>query len=124
VVTTQRSLLELEKALICEKIETIFTMGQANVVHTNNYPGWSPNVDSNILKIAKFSYKRLFGEEPIVTSIHAGLECGILKNKNTALDMISLGPTITGVHSPSETLDIKSVEKIWTLLVAILREMK
>lgn len=124
VVTTQRSLLELEKNLIAEKVETIFTMGQAQVAHTNNYPGWSPNINSEILAIAKFAYERLFGSSPAITSIHAGLECGILKSKKMSLDMISIGPTITGVHSPSETLDIPSVSKFWELLVAILKEMR
>ena len=124
VVTTQRSLSELEKNMIAEKVENIFTMGQAQVVHNNYYPGWMPEKGSEMLKIAKYTFKRLFGISPKVSSIHAGLECGVLKNKKMDLDMISLGPTIKNAHSPNEALERVTVEKLWTLVLAILKELK
>ncbi len=68
--------------------------------------------------------ERLFGISPKVSSIHAGLECGVLKNKKMDLDMISLGPTIKNAHSPNEALERVTVEKLWTLVLAILKELK
>ena len=84
------------------------------------YPGWKPNAKSEILQIAIAAYKQLFGKEPKVKAIHAGLECGLFLEKYPHLDMISFGPTMRGVHSPDERLLISTVELWWQHLVAVL----
>lgn len=83
-------------------VESVFTLAGAKVEHGEGYPGWAPNPDSPVVKVAVDSYKRLFGNEPIVRSIHAGLECGLFLEKYPNMDMVSFGPTLRGVHSPDE----------------------
>ena len=78
-------------------------------------------MSSPILKIAKSSYQSLFGKEPIVKAIHAGLECGVIGERVPGMDMVSFGPTLEGVHSPDERIHIDTVEKYWNFLLAILR---
>ncbi|UVV55169.1 M20/M25/M40 family metallo-hydrolase [Bacteroides thetaiotaomicron] len=92
----------------------------ADVTFGEGYPGWKPNPHSAILEVAAESYKRLFGVEAKVKAIHAGLECGLFLDKYPTLDMISFGPTLTGVHSPDERMHIPSVEKFWKHLLDIL----
>ena len=85
-----------------------------------SYPGWKPNPSSAILKVAVESYKRLFGVEPKVKAIHAGLECGLFLEKYPSLDMVSFGPTLRGVHSPDERMLIPTVDKFWRHLLDVL----
>ena len=123
ITTSQRSELESRKYYAAEMVKSVFEMAGANVKHTDGYPGWTPNPDSEILKITVDSYKKLFGNEPIVRSIHAGLECGLFLEKYPHLDMVSFGPTILGAHSPEERLDIETTEKFWKHLVDVLEQI-
>ncbi|MDR2911019.1 MAG: aminoacyl-histidine dipeptidase [Bacteroidales bacterium] len=120
VATSQRSELESRKYMAAEMVESIFKLAGATVEHSEGYPAWTPNPDSKILKITTNSYEKLFGEKPIINSIHAGLECGLFLEKYPNLDMVSFGPTIQGAHSPDEQLDIYSTGKFWKHLVNIL----
>jgi len=122
IITSQRSLHEISKTIMYEKIEALFKLADMDIVisHPGNYPGWTPNFDSELLNKAKMVYKDLFNEEPVVQVIHAGLECGILKKHFPKIEMISMGPKIEGGHSPDERLHIKSVKKIWNLLIQLL----
>ena len=86
-------------------------------------PGWAPNPDSKILKVAQESYKRLFGKEAKIKAIHAGLECGLFLTKYPHLDMISFGPTLRDVHSPNERIEIKTVELWWSHLLDLLKSI-
>ncbi|MBI4646178.1 MAG: M20/M25/M40 family metallo-hydrolase, partial [Bacteroidia bacterium] len=104
-------------------VESVFIQAGAKVTHSDGYPGWTPNPNSEILKIAVDSYEKLYGTKPLVKAIHAGLECGLFLEKYPGLDMISIGPTLRGVHSPDERLEIKSVEKFWKHLVDILENV-
>jgi dipeptidase D len=88
-----------------------------------SYPGWQPDFTSPLLARAKALHERLFGHAPAVKAIHAGLECGILKGKRPALDILSFGPTIRGAHSPTERLEIATVEPFWRFLTALLAEL-
>ena len=90
---------------------------------TDGYPGWTPDLNSNILKVSKEVFKELFNKEPEIKAIHAGLECGILGGKNPGMDMISFGPTIQGAHSPDERVNIETVERFYSLLKGILRRL-
>jgi len=122
VTTSQRSSVDSARKDISDQVQNIFTMGKASVSHSTGYPGWKPNQNSEILKISKESYKELFGNEPIVRAIHAGLECGLFLEKFPELDMVSFGPTIRGAHSPDERLSIESTSKFWKLLLSVLEK--
>ena len=116
VVTSQRSSVQSALHAIAEKVEAVFFLGGAEVEHTQEYPGWKPNTDSKVLHRCVESYRRLFGTEPEVKAIHAGLECGLFLEKFPDLDMISFGPTLRGVHAPGEKLELASLDKFVALL--------
>ncbi|MDY0252995.1 MAG: aminoacyl-histidine dipeptidase [Tenuifilaceae bacterium] len=120
VTTSQRSSTSSSKVDVGNMVQSVFRLANASVVHTSGYPGWTPNTNSTILSITKSSYQKLFGAEPVVRAIHAGLECGLFLEKYPNLDMISFGPTIKGAHSPDERLDIETTDKFWKLLVDVL----
>ncbi len=124
ILTSQRSSTESEKAFMAQKVEAAFLLAGAEVTHSDPYPGWAPNMNSNILKESVESYKRLFGQEPEVKAIHAGLECGLFLEKFPYLDMVSFGPTLRGVHAPGERLDLASNEKFVKLLVDIVTNFR
>ena len=111
VVTSQRSSVVSELHAIAEKVEATLFLGQFDVEHRGEYPGWKPNLKSHILEVTVASYKKLFGHEPEVKAIHAGLECGLFLEKFPDLDMISFGPTLRGVHAPGEKLELASLDK-------------
>lgn len=120
ITTSQRSSVESSKYDIANQVEAVFKLTGASVTHGDGYPGWKPNLNSEMLKIAKESYMKLFDEEPKIRAIHAGLECGLFLEKYPNLDMISIGPQMYGVHSPDERLSISSTQKCWKWLVEIL----
>ncbi len=91
--------------------------------YVNEYPGWKPNPDSPTLAVCRQVYERLFGEEPTVTAIHAGVECGLIGQRVGITDMVSLGPKILGAHSPDERVYVDSVQKSWKFLVCVLAEL-
>jgi dipeptidase D len=120
IITSQRSSVESSKYDVAHMVESVMTLAGAKVTHGDGYPGWKPNVKSDILNITKNSYQKLFKEEPKVRAIHAGLECGLFLKKYPHLDMVSIGPQMYGVHSPDERLSISSTQKCWKWLVDIL----
>ncbi len=111
IVTSQRSSTTSARKMMAAKVAAIFTLSGAEVRHAFEYPGWKPNLDSKILRVCADSYRRLFGTEPEIKAIHAGLECGLFGEKFGDLDMISFGPTLRGVHTPGERLELASLEK-------------
>ena len=121
--TSQRSSIDSAKKNIANNVKAVFELAGAKISATDGYPGWKPDMDSAILKTSKKVFKELFNKEPEIKAIHAGLECGILGDKNPGLDMISFGPTIEGAHSPNERINIKTVEKFYDLLKGILKEL-
>ena len=121
LVTSQRSSVASEITEIAETVAAIFELGGAEVVTNDGYPGWKPNMDSPILSLAKSAYRALYGKDPEVKAIHAGLECGILGERIPGMDMLSFGPTLEGVHSPDEKIYIDTVEKFWNFLLEILK---
>lgn len=123
LATSQRSSVASEILEICQMVTHVFELGGAAVEGSDGYPGWKPNLDSEILKIAKGTYKSLTGKDPAVKAVHAGLECGIIGEKFPGMDMVSFGPTMQAVHSPDEKLYIDTVEKFWNYLLAILKNV-
>ena len=111
VITSQRSSVVSELHAMAEKVEAAFFLGSFDVEHHGEYPGWKPNLNSRILERTVASYKKLFGHEPEVKAIHAGLECGLFLEKFPDLDMISFGPTLRGMHAPGEKLELSSLDK-------------
>jgi dipeptidase D len=124
ITTSQRSEIDSRKYMAAEMVESVMLLAGATVAHSDGYPGWTPNPDSAIAKIAADSYKKLFGNNPVVKSIHAGLECGLFLEKYPELDMVSFGPTIRGAHSPDERINIETVDKFWKLLVEVLENIR
>ena len=124
IATSQRSSSESAKLAAAQKIEATFRLTGARVSHSDGYPGWTPNPDSRVLKVGVDVYRKMYGKEPVVRAIHAGLECGLIGEKYPQMDMISYGPTLRGVHSPDERIEIKTVEMFWNQTLEILRRLK
>ncbi len=120
VITSQRSSTGSARKMMADKVEAHFLLAGAEVTHFSEYPGWKPNLDSHILRVCVDSYKKLFGCEPEVKAIHAGLECGLFEEKFGNLDMISFGPTLRNVHAPGEKLDLASLDKFIDHLVDVI----
>jgi dipeptidase D len=121
IATSQRSSVASELLETCDAVRAVFDLAGANAATSDGYPGWKPNLQSPVLKIAKATYQSLYGKEPHVKAIHAGLECGIIGERMPGMDMISFGPTLEGVHSPDEKIYIDTVEKFWNFLLGILK---
>lgn len=122
--SSQRSSITSARRWAGDKVAATFALVGAEVAHESEYPGWKPNMNSELLKISVASYKKLFGNEPIVRAIHAGLECGLFLDKYPDLDMISFGPTIKGAHAPGERLELASLDKFVELLKYIIVNYK
>ena len=123
VTSSQRSSVESAKTYVMQMVESVFTLAGADVAHSDGYPGWAPNPESRLLDITVKSYERLFSTEPKVRAIHAGLECGLFLEKYPDLEMVSFGPTLRGVHSPDERLEIATVGKFWALLLEVMKNI-
>ncbi len=123
VTTSQRSSVESRKNDMAGQVEAHFQLAGAEVSHSDGYPGWAPNMESPVMKVAARAYEELFGVKPAIKAIHAGLECGLFLAKNPGLDMVSFGPTMTGVHSPDEQLLIPTVDKFWKHLTLVLKKV-
>jgi dipeptidase D len=118
-----RSSVDSAKEDLASMEESVFSLAGAESVFSGSYPGWKPNPDSLILSKMKKIYSDMYGNEPAVKAIHAGLECGLLGGIYPEWDMISCGPTIRYPHSPDEKVNIASVEKWWKFLVATLENL-
>ncbi len=123
IATSQRSSSESLKWDIASMVKSVFVLAGAVVKHGEGYPGWTPDKNSEILKISAVAYENLFKTEPVIRAIHAGLECGLFLKKYPDLDMISFGPTIKGAHSPDESLHIGTTQKFWDLLLEVLKRI-
>lgn len=115
-----RSSSDTKKDEICTSLESCFSMAGMKVEQTGGYGGWNPNPESPVLKAMVEQYKKLFGEDPVVSVVHAGLECSIIMAKYPGVDVVSFGPTLQYPHTPSEQLKIDTVEPFWKLIVATL----
>ena len=123
IVSTQRSSVESAKYAIASEVEKCLNFLGASVTHSDGYPGWEPNLSSEILQITVNSYEKLFRKTPLVKAIHAGLECGLIYEKFHGIDMISFGPTIKGAHTPEERLDIETTKIFWDLLLDVINSV-
>jgi len=118
-----RSSVESAKWDLVNTLRATFELTGCEVETSGDYPGWTPNMDSPILKTLVNLYKKLNNQDPHVAACHAGLECGILGTNYPNMDMISFGPNIRGAHSPDERAQISSVQKFWNFVLEILKNI-
>lgn len=123
IVTSQRSNVMSNLRNMANTVKAAFELAGADVVQSDGYPAWKMNPNSELVKIAVEEYRKLFGKDPVVKGIHAGLECGLFSEKYPDLDMISFGPTLRNVHTPDECLYIPTVQMVWDHLLAILKNI-
>lgn len=123
IVTSQRSSVASEIKDITAMVSSVLQLSGAEISYGDGYPGWKPDVNSDVLKVFKSTFTRMYGKEPEVTAIHAGLECGIIKEKYPDMDMISFGPTMKDVHSPAEKLQISTVPEFYNQLITVLKNI-
>lgn len=122
--SSQRSCVAAARRAAAAKMEACFVLAGATVTHEGEYPGWAPAAESPVRDACVASYRKLFGVDPKVKAIHAGLECGLFTEKFPGLDMVSFGPTLRGVHAPGERLDLASLDKFVDLLVDVVTNYK
>ena len=123
ILCLSRSAVESGKKAMTETLKSTFELAGFKVEFSGGYPGWRPNVNSEILDVMKPLYKEMFGEDPKIIATHGGLECGIIGGHYPEMDMISFGPNIYGAHSPDERAEIKSVQKFWTYFLEVLKQI-
>lgn len=123
IVTSQRSPVYSENVDITNMVSSVLKLAGAEISYGDGYPGWAPDIHSDILKVFKSTFTKMYGKEPEVTAIHAGLECGIIKEKYPDMDMISFGPTMRDVHSPAEKLQISTVPEFFNQLKTVLKNI-
>ena len=116
-----RSSSESNRSDLVNSLKSAFELSGFDIELSGEYPGWKPNINSEILRIVSNLYEKLHGEKAHIAACHAGLECGILGQNYPKMDMISFGPTILGAHSPEERASISSTQKFWKFLIAILK---
>ncbi|MBQ0685621.1 beta-Ala-His dipeptidase [Providencia rettgeri] len=121
VIFLVRSLIDSGKNYVVNMLTSISKLAQAQYRAEGSYPGWQPDADSAVMHLVSETYNKLFGKIPNVMVIHAGLECGLFKKPYPDMDMVSIGPTIRGAHSPDERVHIASVGEYWKLLTAVLK---
>jgi len=123
IVASQRSNVMSNLDNMCNTIGACFLLAGAEVTHSDGYPAWKMRSNSELQKIVRESYVKLFGKEPVVRGIHAGLECGLFSERYPNLDMVSFGPTLRFVHTPDERLHIPTVQMVWDHLLDILKNI-
>ena len=123
IITSQRSNVMSNLENETNTVKAAFELAGAEIKMSDGYPAWKMNPDSKLTKVAVESYKKLFGKEPIVKGIHAGLECGLFSERYPNLDMVSFGPTLRDVHTPDERLHIPTVQMVWDHLLDILKNV-
>lgn len=116
-----RSLIDSGKEYVVSMLNSLSALAGAKSLAKGSYPGWKPEPSSPVMTLVRETYETLFNKTPNIMVIHAGLECGLFKKPYPDMDMVSIGPTITGPHSPDEQVEIESVELYWKLLTALLK---
>jgi len=123
VVTSSRSSVSEALHSTLDQVRAVFRLAGGEPQNGDGYPGWKPNMDSPILAATKRVFTKLYGKEPAIKAIHAGLECGIIGEKIPGIDMVSFGPQIENPHSPSESCRISTVGRFYGLLKGVLKEL-
>jgi dipeptidase D len=123
IATSQRSPIESSKRAAARMVATVFQFAGFDVVQSGDYPGWKPEPGSDIVRTAQAAHQNVFGKPATLMAMHAGLECGVIGEKHPGMQMISFGPHIVDVHSPSERIKISSVGPFYRLLTGLLERL-
>jgi dipeptidase D len=123
IMSSQRSNVMSNLDNMCNTIAAVFKLAGAKVTHSEGYPAWKMRTNSELQKIVKLTYHKLFQKDPILKGIHAGLECGLFAERYPNLDMVSMGPTLRDVHTPDERLLIPTVQMVWDHLLLTLKSI-
>lgn len=123
IICLIRSLIDSGKDYVVSMLTSLGELAGADIVAKGSYPGWKPDANSPVMHLVRETYQRLFNKTPNIMVIHAGLECGLFKKPYPDMDMVSIGPTITGPHSPDEQVHIESVGQYWVLLTELLKSI-
>lgn len=123
VLCLTRSSVESTKIAVADQLKSVFELAGLKVIFSGSYPGWKPNPHAAIISLMERIYKEKFGGTPKVVACQAGLECGIIGANYPGIEMVSFGPTIVGAHSPEEKVSIQSVQKFWSYLLEILKQI-
>jgi len=123
IISMTRSSVDSAKLDVCNTFDSLFELINVKAEHKGNTPGWNPDMNSEILSIGKNLYIKLYGSEPLIKAIHAGLECGLFKSEYPDLDIASIGPTIMYPHSPDEKIKVVTVDRFWTYLLELLKNI-
>ncbi len=123
IISSQRSNVMSNLDNMCNTIAAVFKLAGAKVTHSEGYPAWKMRTNSELQKIVKLTYHKLFQKDPILKGIHAGLECGLFAERYPNLDMVSMGPTLRDVHTPDERLLIPTVQMVWDHLLLTLKSI-
>lgn len=121
IICLIRSLIDSGKDYVVGMLTAIGQLAGAKTSPKGGYPGWQPDPSSPVMALVRETYQKLFNKTPNIMVIHAGLECGLFKKPYPDMDMVSIGPTMTGPHSPDEQVHIESVGQYWQLLTALLK---
>ena len=123
IATSQRSPIESSKRAAARMVATVFGFAGFEVEQSGDYPGWKPEPGSDIVRVAQAAHQDVFGKQAELIAMHAGLECGVIGEKHPGMQMISFGPHIVDVHSPSERVKISSVGPFYRLLTGLLERL-
>jgi dipeptidase D len=123
VLISVRSSVRSELMALRDRAQAAADLAGATVTHNDPYPGWKPNLQSDVLRVAQRVHKSCLGREAELKAVHAGLECGVIGEKLPGIDMISIGPWIESPHSPAERVNIPSVATFWSFLTALVAEL-
>jgi len=123
IATSQRSSIESSKRAAARMVATVFRFAGFEVEQSGDYPGWKPEPTSDIVRTAQAVHQDVLGKKPELIAMHAGLECGVIGEKHPGMQMISFGPQIVDVHSPSERIKISSVGPFYRLLTGLLERL-
>jgi len=124
VLTSQRSSVVSRLNALTARIESAARVAGGTAKSSDGYPPWQPNMDSPLLARSVKLYEKMFNKKPVVEVIHAGLECGIIADRNPGMDMISIGPDLRYPHSPDEKIHVGAIGKVWDFIVELLKELK
>lgn len=124
VLTSQRSSVVSKLNALTARIESAARVAGGTAQSSDGYPPWQPNMDSPLLARSVKLYEKMFNKKPVVEVIHAGLECGIIADKNPGMDMISIGPDLRYPHSPDEKIHVGAIGKVWDFIVELLKDLK
>ena len=118
-----RSSVNSEKQEVLDQLKALADMLEGSYSQDGEYPAWEYRKESRLRDTMVRVYREMFGQEPKVEAIHAGLECGLFSQKLPGLDCVSIGPNIRDIHTTRERLDIASTERVWNFLLKVLKNL-